>query len=66
MRRESSSNDYTLWVLLISKNTKNKNTVTDKENIPSNVNESNQSHPTTEYSVKNEIEEEEMVMNGLL
>ena len=66
MRRESSSNDYTLWVLLISKNTKNKNTVTDKENIPSNVNESNQSHPTTEYSVENEIEEEEMVMNGLL
>ena len=65
-RFDSGSNDYTLWVLLISKNTKNKNTVTDKENIPSNVNESNQSHPTTEYSVENEIEEEDMVMNGLL
>lgn len=33
-RLDSGSNDYALWVLLISKNTKNKNSVGDKENIP--------------------------------
>ena len=65
-RLDSGSNDYALWVLLISKNTKNKNTVTDKENVPSNIDESNQSHRTTEDSVENEMEEEDMVMNGLL
>ena len=65
-RLDSGSNDYSLWVLLISKNTKNKNTVTDKENIPSNINESNQSNTTTEDSTENEIEEEDIVINGLL
>ena len=35
---DSGSNDYTLWVLLISKNTKNKNDVLGKENIPTNIN----------------------------
>ena len=65
-RLDSGSNDYSLWVLLISKNTRNKNTVTDKENIPSNINESNQINTTTGDSAENEIEEEDIVINGLL
>ena len=38
---DSGSNDHSLWVLLISKNAKNKRTVSEKENNPPNINESN-------------------------
>ena len=65
---DSGSNDYSLWVLLISKNTKNKNNVSDKENNPPNINESNQSETAIEELNENESEEEEedIVINGLL
>ena len=64
---DSGSNDYSLWVLLISKNTKNKNNVSDKENNPPNINDSNQCETTIEELKENESEEEEdIVINGLL
>ena len=65
---DSGSNDYSLWVLLISKNAKNKkNNVSDKENNPPNINESNHSETDIEKLKENESEEEDdTVINGLL
>lgn len=72
-RLDSGSNDYTLWVLLISKNTKNKNTVLGKENNPSNANVNSQGRTIAEESKENEVEEEneeeeeeDIIINGLL
>ena len=72
-RLDSGSNDDTLWVLLISKNTKNKNTVLGKENNPSNANVNNQGRTIAEESKENEVkedneeeEEEDIIINGLL
>ena len=66
-RLDSGSNDYTLWVLLISKNTKNKNDVLDKENIPSNINANIPINTITGESLENEIDDEDVeLINGLL
>ena len=70
-RLDSGSNDYALWVLLISKNTKNKNTVLEKENNPANINMNNESRTIAEESKEDELEEEEeeeeeSTINGLL
>ena len=67
-RLDSGSNDYALWVLLISKTTKNKNNISEKENKSPNIDESNQSSTSNEELNENESEgeEEDAVINGLL
>ena len=54
---DSGINDYSLWVLLISKNAKNKNDKSDKENNPPNINESNESGTAIEELKENKSEE---------
>ena len=63
---DSGSNDYSLWVLLISKNAKNKSSLSEKENNPPNINESNQCEAPIEELNENDTEEEDLVINGLL
>lgn len=55
-----------LWVLLISKNAKNKSSLSEKENNPPNIKESNQCEAPNEELNENDTEEEDLIINGLL